>query len=330
MNYKCWIGENNKFIEEVNKLLSLLNNSNNLILSASKNSGFDWIVNCQENYDDTFPKSTGNIALQTSGTTGSPKTIWKSLNEIYNTKKGNGSSEDIWLLTYNPARWAGISVIIHCLKNNSKIAVPESLTVGKILKIIDSVTHISLTPSLFRNMILYDSNKLRQSNIKQLTFGGEYATQKILDKAKEIFPNAKISHIYATTEYGDICSCSDGLEGFPLSKMPNLYNGDSWKVENNRAYFTGRISEIINIGGAKITQTEIEKITETINGVFQCRAFPISNALLGQVVGLEYVGNISPKEIKLSLLKLLPKYAVPIKIIQVKNILLNNAYKVKR
>lgn len=330
MNYKCWIGKEGKFVEEVQKLISILNINNNIALSAEPTNGFDWIVDCKEAHFIEFLPPGGGIALRTSGTTGTPKLIWKDFEQIYRDKKGRGSDQDVWLLTYNPARWAGLSVIIHCMKTNAKLIVPESLSVPKMLEVIDQVTHISLTPSLFRKMMITDSDKFQKAPLKQLTFGGEYATQKILDDAKALFPNARITHIYATTESGDLCSCSDGLEGFPENKMPRLENGDMWKIENGRAYFIGRDTEVINVGGAKITQTEVENAANSIPEINHCHAFPVTNALLGQVVGLDYVGNIEPKEVKIALLKKLPKYAVPMQITKVDNIELTSANKIKR
>jgi acyl-CoA synthetase (AMP-forming)/AMP-acid ligase II len=330
MNYKVWIGKEGKFAEEVQKLISILNVNNNIALSTEPAHGYDWIVECQEAHFVEFLGHGGSIALRTSGTTGTPKLIWKDFETIYHNKKGRGSEEDVWLLTYNPARWAGLSVILHCMKTNAKLMIPESLTVENMLGLIDQVTHISLTPSLFRKMMITNPDKLAKAPLKQLTFGGEYATQKILDDAKAIFPNARITHIYATTESGDLCACSDGLEGFPEEKMPRLENGDNWKFENGRAYFVGRDTEVINVGGAKITQTEVENAANSIPQISQCRAFPIANALLGQVVGLEYVGDIDPRSIKIALLQKLPKYAVPLQITQVDSIELTSANKIQR
>jgi acyl-coenzyme A synthetase/AMP-(fatty) acid ligase len=330
MNYKCWIGKEGKFIAEVQKLISLLNINNNIALSTEPAPGFDWIVECKEaHFVESLP-SGGSIALRTSGTTGIPKLIWKDFEQIYQNKKGKGSEQDIWLLTYNPARWAGLSVIIHCMKTNAKLVIPEDLSINNMLNCIDQVTHISLTPSLFRKMMIADSDRFQKAPLKQITFGGEYATQKILDDAKTLFPNARITHIYATTESGDLCSCSDGLEGFPEDKMPRLENGDMWKYENGRAYFIGRDTEVINVGGAKTTQTEVENTVNSIPQIKQCRAFPIANQLLGQIVGLEYVGDIDPRSLKLLLTQKLPKYAVPLQITQVTTIELTSANKIKR
>lgn len=259
-------------------------------------------------------------------------------------KKGMGKSSDAWLLTYSPGRWAGLSVILHTIKNKSKLLIPNSLSVLDILDKIEQATHISLTPSLFRKLQISDHKKLKKSQIQQITFGGEYATQKIINDARTIWPSAKITHIYASTELGDICSCSDYLEGYPTDKIKTKYflkaNGelvigshetnDIWEIKNNRLYFIGRMGESINIGGAKVTRTFIENNINGIFGVSECRAYPIDNALLGQVVGLDYSGDINLADLKKELIKILPKYAIPLKINKVESISITSANKINR
>ena len=146
MNYKCWIGKEGQFIEEVQKLISILNINNNIALSTEPAPGFDWIVECQEAHFIEFLPHGGSIALRTSGTTGTPKLIWKDFETVYHNKKGKGTDKDVWLLTYNPARWAGLSVIIHCMKTNAKLVVPKDLSINHMLDCMERVTHISLTP----------------------------------------------------------------------------------------------------------------------------------------------------------------------------------------
>lgn len=259
------------------------------------------------------------------------------------SKKGNGLIEDKWLLTYNPARWAGLSVILHCIKNNSQLIVPNDLSIENIANKFPEATHVSLTPSLFRKLLITNYDKLKNSNIKQITFGGEWANQKILNEAKSLWPTAKITHVYATTEIGDVCAVSDGLEGYPINKfkvpikikdsdliIKGKSTGDLWEERDERIYFKGRTTEVINVGGAKITQSEVESKTFEIKEIKECKAYRIQNALLGEVVGLDYVGDVEPPEVKKRLSTLLPKFAVPLKINKVQKISLTAAGKIKR
>ncbi len=364
--YKCWLGQEQQFVTEVNKLLELLQTQiltgkKNLILSPGVAPNFNWIGDSSYNVYESHNEfmTGGYLALQTSGTTASPKTIWHNSLSLLNNKKGKGSEKDKWLLTYNPGRWAGLSVLLHVLKTQAQLIIPEDLTLTPLITALPQATHVSLTPSLFRKLLLFAGDKLSSAPIIQVTLGGEYATQKVLDDVKAIWPQATVTHIYATTELGDICSCSDGLEGIPVSKLNRnlkyrfcLSNnkqltidegelilfegermnktGDIWRMEGDRLYFKGRVSEIINVGGAKVTSSTVENAVNSLEGIMECWAYALENVLLGQVVGLDYVGNIAPMELRKKLLSILPKYAVPVRLNQVDQITLTAAGKISR
>ena len=279
----------------------------------------------------------------TSGTTGAPKIIEKNFFDLLNLKRGSGSADDKWLLTYNPARWAGMSVILHCMKNNCQLIIPKDLSAKSIKQSLYKATHISLTPSLLRKILMFEFS-IQEKNIKQITFGGEYVNQSTLDTAKFLFPNARITHIYASTETGDICSCSDGKEGFPLEKIYNfglsndgeavvngIHTGDYWQVKNNRIIFIGRKDNIINVGGNKVSPYQVETIASSFYGILECKAYGVSNPLLGQVVALDYVGPRVINDVLKSFLRYaLPKHAVPMILNKVDSIELTAANKISR
>lgn len=333
----------------LNHLPDLLKNKCNLSIFSNGLLSAEYDLDL---VDSRIKSSTlyGYVKLETSGTTGAPKIIHKHMPTLFANKKGVGSKDDVWLLTYSPTRWAGISVILHCFKNNSTLIVPEDLSPQSLLKALEenNITHISLTPSLFRKLCLLNKDVLANANIKQVTFGGEYTTQKVLDEARGLWNLAKITHIYASTELGDICAVSDGLEGIPIDKLKtNLINGfylaengelfinensteDTWELKDNRLYFKGRLQEIVNVGGAKVSLSYVENIVNGIEHVFQSKAYKMSNQFLGEAVGLEYVGNIDAFQLRVILKDLLPKYAIPIKISKVDFIELTDAGKVSR
>jgi len=288
-------------------------------------------------------KDKEKLSLKTSGTTGIPKTIIQDITKALDKKRG-GLEGDLWLLTYSPERWAGISVLLHCYKFNSTVVIPKDLSFDSLVEAayIYKITHISLTPSMFRNILLLNAELLRQVPLKQITFGGEYTTQEIIDTAKRLWSTARVTHTYASTEVGDICSVSDGLEGIPNYKFSKYsfsendeliidgYNTcDIWKLREGRYYFFGRVQEIINVGGNKVSPIFVE--TKAIEcGVKIARAYSIESPILGSVVGLDYVGDIEQKQLLSLLRKNLPKYACPCQINKVEQLELSKAGKMKR
>lgn len=282
--------------------------------------------------------------LKTSGTTGVPKEILVDLKAALGKKKA-GDSNERWLLCYSPARWAGVSVVLHAIKSDCTLCVPESNSFPHLLNAICELnpTHASWTPSLFRNLVRTDeSGILQKAKLRQITFGGEAATQSVLDLASSIWPSARITHVYASTELGDICSVSDRHAGVPREKFARfsfseegelLVNGsgtgDFWELIADRYYFRGRKEEIINVGGNKVSPLEIEEFAMR-NGALAARAFGVANALMGSLVGLEYSGGPHPSELSLKFRSAFPKYACPASMKQVDEIPISEAGKTKR
>lgn len=289
-------------------------------------------------------RTRGNFSFVTSGTTGAPKSISRDLAASL-AKKIAGSPSEIWLLTYSPERWAGVSVILHVLKAQATLCVPKSLSFDDIIACGQSqrTTHISLTPSMFRSLLMHDRNsRLEVIPIEQVTFGGEAATQSVLDQTRKTWPKARVTHVYASTELGDITSVSDGLEGMPAYKLERFTftdhgelvvdgqrTGDIWVKRGDRFYFVGRIQEIINVGGNKVSPLQVEEFAIRRGALF-ARAFAVRSPLLGSLVGLEYVGDLDKLELIKSFRKELPKYMCPAEITQVKEISLSSAGKNRR
>jgi acyl-CoA synthetase (AMP-forming)/AMP-acid ligase II len=284
------------------------------------------------------------LVLATSGTTGAPKTIHCELVDALARKRG-GKPTEIWLLTYSPRRWAGVSVILHVIKSDSLLVVPKSLGFSDVIQAgcANQITHISLTPSMFRNLLLHDEEKrLIQMPVSQVTFGGEASTQSVLDLAAQIWPKARITHVYASTEFGDICAVSDGLEGIPVEKFSSYSlndegelfiegcaTGDIWELRGNRYYSLGRREEIINVGGNKVSPLVIEEFALRHGAKF-ARVYGVPSGLMGFVVGLDYVGDIGRLELQKQFRQEFPKYMCPAVIQQVSEISLSGAGKIKR
>lgn len=269
------------------------------------------------------------VVLHTSGTTGAPKPVSHLLGHVIERKRV-GAPGGKWLLTFAPFRWAGVSVLLHVLKADAQVVIPHSLNPLDLVAsaVENQVTHVSMTPSLFRKLQLASSPaELSQIPLQQISFGGEAATQSVLDMAQRLWQHARISHVYASTEFGDICSVSDGKAGIPEDRLSGTRyaftsdgelqiegkgTGDLWALRNGRHHFLGRREEVINVGGAKVSPLEVEEAARLVQGVSEVRAYPVANPLLGQVVGMDYCGSLGEADLRCALRQRLRKVAMPL------------------
>jgi acyl-CoA synthetase (AMP-forming)/AMP-acid ligase II len=162
----------------------------------------------------------------------------------------------------------------------------------------------------------------------QITLGGEVVDQMILNSLTRHFPDARLVHIYATTEVGRCFSVTDGLQGFPRkfldapsadgvemrihdnelfvrsknamagydpysfqkdSSHDWMATGDMVNIIDDRVIFTGRKTDIINVGGNKVHPVEVEQVIRSIPGVCNVRVFGKRSSISGQLVACEIV-----------------------------------------
>jgi acyl-CoA synthetase (AMP-forming)/AMP-acid ligase II len=183
------------------------------------------------------------------------------------------------------------------------------------------VTHISGTPSQWRNALAYAS--CRAISPRYIRLSGEIADQAILDALRARYPTASLVHAYASTEAGVGFEVADGREGFPArligagggevdikmsdgslrvrsSRAAACYvgsdaaaltdadgfidTGDLVEQRGERCYFVGRRGGIINVGGLKVHPEEVEAV---INRHPQVRASLVRsrrNLITGSIV----------------------------------------------
>ena len=139
-----------------------------------------------------------------------------------------------------------------------------------------------------------------------IRLSGEIADQAILNSLHSFYPNAEISHAFATTEAGVAFDVRDMQSGFPASHVtgtpgvdlkvvdatlrirssrtaqrylgdspPALKDaegfvdtGDALELRDGRYHFQGRRDGVINVGGLKIHPEEVEAV---LNGHPQVR-----------------------------------------------------------
>lgn len=260
--------------------------------------------------------------MGTSGTTGTPKLIPHNLASVTATTKNDLAvgARHRWGLLYDPARFAGLQVLLQALVSGAVLVAPEieqGLDSALDFMADHGVTALSATPSYWRRMLM--SPAVDRLKLTQLTLGGEIADQTILSALRRTFPEAKIVHIYASTEAGVGFSVSDGNAGFPAGYLADgalkgvhlrvrddghllirkahhsgphsndefLDTEDMVEVKSDRVYFLGRASGAINVGGNKVTPEKVEAVLCSHPGVVAARVHRKSNSLMGNLVAAE-------------------------------------------
>jgi acyl-CoA synthetase (AMP-forming)/AMP-acid ligase II len=283
----------------------------------------------------TVPRQQTEWILLTSGTTDAPKMLAHTMRSLTATTKvgADGSRRPVWGSLYDIWRFAGLQVFFQAMLGGGSLVLPspaEPLT-DYILRLAGSkVTHMSGTPTQWRRVLM--SSSVQALAPHQITLGGEVADQGILNKLMQAFPEARITHIYASTEAGVGFAVRDGLAGFPASfigRMPDgtelrvndgslyirsdrttrrslqadrspaidedgfLDTGDLVGLRDDRYHFLGRRDGTINVGGLKIHPEEVEAVINSHPAVRYSRVRARKNPITGALVIAEIVLNES-------------------------------------
>jgi len=268
--------------------------------------------------------------LSTSGTTGTAKLVAHCLASLTRTCKtdpirGEGVR---WGLLYDYTRYAGLQVVLQSLLGGSYLIAPplESPLDERIDVLVrEACTHLSATPTLWRQILMCPGSE--HLPLRQITLGGEIADQPLLNQLAARYAEARISHIFASTEAGVGFSVSDRRAGFPaayLSEPPQgialkiadgrllirntdvagqyvgreesfrdeegfVDTGDRVEIRGDRVFFLGRDSGVINVGGEKVHPEYVESRLREHPDVAAVRVFGQANPITGALVMAEVV-----------------------------------------
>ncbi len=137
------------------------------------------------------------VLLTTSGTTGKPKIAVHSLSALLGRIVNVKSESARWLLTFHPASFAGLQVLLTVLTSESELVATSVPTVANLADSLQKhhPSHVSGTPTFWRAVLMVLGNRSRDIPLKQITIGGEAVDQVTLDLLRSAFPAARI-HIF--------------------------------------------------------------------------------------------------------------------------------------
>jgi acyl-coenzyme A synthetase/AMP-(fatty) acid ligase len=261
--------------------------------------------------------------LLTSGTTGVPKMLVHTVAGLTGAISDRDDEGDVvWGTFYDIRRYGGLQILLRAvLGRRSLVLSGAAESQGDFLLRLGAhaATHISGTPSHWRRALM--SPQARAIAPRYIRLSGEIADQTILDILRSFYPQARIAHAFASTEAGVGFEVTDGLEGFPASVLGArgdvetkiedgslrirsgrtavsylgeegpvadadgfVDTGDIVERRDDRYYFLGRRSGVINIGGLKVYPEEVETVINrhpaVRMSVVRARRSPITGSLV--------------------------------------------------
>jgi len=278
-------------------------------------SGLDF-----ERNPNPAPSRPGHVTIFTSGTTGTPKAITHTWDSLRTLRSGETPPARRWLLTYLPGTYAWFQMVTLWMFVPGQALVapagpsPEEIWDEGAALGFDAV---SATPSFWRYLLaLRPAEELQKVSPAQITLGGEPVRQDLLDRLRSLFPAARLTHIYASTEVGAAVVVHDGHEGFPeewtederrglrivdgelhvrspfaaAGVSPWHPTGDRVEVRNGRAVIVGRVAEdLLNVGGRKVSAAAVEEALLASPLVSWCRVRGARAPLVGTLVAADVV-----------------------------------------
>lgn len=238
--------------------------------------------------------------LLTSGTTGRPKMVLHTLASLSGAIAVSTSQSAVtWGTFYDIRRYGGLQIFLRAVLTGSSLFLtgPHEPVASFLQRAGQAgITHISGTPSHWRRALMCPEASLIAPQYIRLS--GEIADQAILNSLQSFYPEAQISHAFATTEAGVGFDVRDGLSGFPESILTGTTNvemklvdatlrvrssrtatrylgenppvmkdaegfvdtGDVLELRDGRYYFQGRRDGVINVGGLKVHPEEVEAV----------------------------------------------------------------------
>ncbi len=254
------------------------------------------------------------IDLFTSGTTGLPKRISHRMdNLIRSVSIDKRHGDDVWGFCYSARHIAGLQVFLQAILNGNPLIELFKLPRDEILSRIESdgITHVSATPTFYRMLLPCDR---AFDYVRRITFGGEKLDESLQSSLRTVFPNAKFTNIYASTEAGTILNA----EGSWFRVRPELTgkirinndelqihkslmgNSDSIELDGDwyssgdiveidpddpgRFRFKYRKNEMINVGGFKVNPHEVEDALRRHPAVRNAQVYGSPNRITGNIL----------------------------------------------
>jgi acyl-CoA synthetase (AMP-forming)/AMP-acid ligase II len=267
-------------------------------------------------------KNHAGLVLFSTGTTGRPKSILHDLTlflKRFETPRPTLRTINFLLFDHI----GGINTLLHTLFNKGVVVTLKARTVDSVLETCRKfdVELLPTTPTFLRLMLMSGTSPEKvPACLKVITYGTERMDQLTLDDLCKILPNVDFRQTFGMSELGIVRVKSkarnslfmkiggEGVETRVVNNVlqirsesrmlgylnaPSPFDAEGWYdtkdvVDVKDGYYkvTGRISDVINVGGLKFMASEVENIALKFPNVSLVKAAPKQNPITGQHVEL--------------------------------------------
>jgi acyl-CoA synthetase (AMP-forming)/AMP-acid ligase II len=218
----------------------------------------------------------------------------------------------------------GINTLLHTLFNGGTVIALASRGIDDVLSTCErfDVEVLPTTPTFLRMMLISGMvpNKL-PSCLQIISYGTERMDQPTLSELARLLPKVDFRQTYGMSELGilrvksksrDSLFMKVGGEGVETrvvnsvlqirsaSRMlgylnaPDPFDSEGWydtndvvEVKDEYVKITGRVSDVINVGGLKFMASEVERVALAFPGVAMVKVISRENPITGQHVEMQ-------------------------------------------
>lgn len=278
----------------------------------------------------------------TSGTTGLPRAVtWRhgDLTRRYSPFASEQARVRRSLCALPWESSFGAQYLYLRLLQRMQLVLPDSLHPRDILEALEQhqVQATMLVPTLCKTMLAVEPERTwNLKGLKVALVGGDHCPAGLARRFRQRF-GVRLTSVYGLTELGPVARSLPGqtevlypthaglelrIQGDQKVGLVEVREGQQWFTtadqgwldEKGGLHLLGRLDDLINQAGFKLSPQVLEEVVEELPGVLDCAVVGMPSELLGQEAVVCVVGPASPEEVLAHCRRRLPPHQQPARV----------------